>query len=127
MTSHRYTNTEVATQLDQVAARLQILGANRFRVLAFQNAAESIRTLSRSINQVYANGELQAIPGVGKGIAIALSELMETGRVAEFDDLADQVPGGVLEMMQVPDMGPKKAKRLWEESEKLVGFKWKKI
>lgn len=115
MTTHRFTNTDVAALLDQVAARLQILGANRFRVIAFQNAAESIRTLGRSINQVYADGELRAIPGVGKGIADALTELFETGHVAEFDELAALVPDGVIEMMQVPDMGPKKAKRLWEE------------
>ena len=115
MTTHRFTNVDVAALLDQVAARLQILGANRFRVIAFQNAAESIRTLGRSINQVYADGELRTIPGVGKGIADALGELFETGHVVEFDELAAQVPDGVIEMMQVPDMGPKKARRLWEE------------
>ena len=115
MTTHRFTNIEVAALLDQVAARLQILGANRFRVIAFQNAAENIRNLGRNINQVYADGELRAIPGVGKGIADALTELFETGHVAEFDELAAQVPDGVIEMMQAPGPGPKKAKRLWEE------------
>lgn len=98
-----------------MAARLQILDANRFRIIAFQNAAESIRNLGQDINAIYAAGELQSIQGVGKGIADALDELLSTGAVAEFNELAAQVPDGVIAMMQVPDMGPKKAKRLWEE------------
>ncbi len=115
MTTARITNQQAAQLLDQVAARLQILEANRFRVIAFQNAAESIRNLGRTIEAVHAAGELQTIPGVGKGIADALAELLDTGRVVEFDELAAEVPDGVIAMMQVPDMGPKKAKRLWQE------------
>ncbi len=111
----RISNREAADLLDQVAARLQILDANRFRVIAFQNAAESIRNLGQDINAVHAQAGLDSIQGVGKGIAGALNELLENGCVVEFDELAEQVPDGVIEMMQVPDMGPKKAKRLWEE------------
>ena len=105
----------MAELLESVAARLQILGANRFRIIAFQNAAESIRSLGQDINRVFDAGKLDDIPGVGKGIAGALGELFETGTVIEFNELAVQVPDGVIEMMRVPDMGPKKAKRLWEE------------
>ena len=114
-TQHRFTNREIADILAGVAARLQILDANRFRVIAFQNAAESIRNLARDLNQIDAAGELESIPGVGKGIADAVHALLVDGAYAEFDALAAQVPQGVVDMMQVPDMGPKKAKRLWEE------------
>ena len=115
VSTDHFTNRDVAALLDAVAARLQILDANRFRIIAFQNAAESIRHLGQDINAVHAAGELQSIQGVGKGIAVAIDELLTTGAVAEFDELAAQVPDGVVAMMQVPDMGPKKAKRLWEE------------
>jgi len=111
----RLTNRDVAAILAGVAARLQILDANRFRVIAFQNAAESIRNLPQDINALDAAGELTSIPGVGKGIAEALHNLLTTGSDPEFDALFAQVPQGVVEMMQVPDMGPKKARRLWEE------------
>ncbi len=114
-TPHRFTNREVAEILAGVAARLQILDANRFRVIAFQNAAESIRNLARDLNQIDAAGELEQIQGVGRAIADAIHALLVDGAYAEFDALAAQVPQGVVDMMQVPDMGPKKAKRLWEE------------
>jgi DNA polymerase (family 10) len=114
-THHRFTNREVADILAGVAARLQILDANRFRIIAFQNAAESIRNLARDLNQIDAAGELEQIQGVGRAIADAIHALLVDGRYAEFDALAAQVPQGVVDMMQVPDMGPKKAKRLWDE------------
>jgi DNA polymerase (family 10) len=112
---HRLTNKEVAEMLASVAARLQILDANKFRVIAFQNAAENLRNLGQDINALYSRGELQSIPGVGKGIADALQTLFSTGSVPEFDALREQVPDGVVDMMRVPDMGTKKAKRLWDE------------
>lgn len=111
----RYTNKEVADLLFLVADILQILEANRFRIVAFQNAAEGIKNYPQDINAVYTQGNLQEIPGVGKGIAGAVGELLQKGVVAEFEELQIQVPPGVVAMMQVPDMGPKKARRLWQE------------
>ena len=94
---------------------LQILDANRFRVVAFQNASEALRTLGQDVNALHAQGELQSIPGVGKGIAASIDELLTTGQVAEFEELYEQVPPGVVEMVHIPDVGPKTAKRLWQE------------
>jgi len=114
-TERHFTNRDVADLLAGVAARLQILEANRFRVIAFQNAAENIRNLARDVNAYYRENALEQIPGVGAGIAGALRELLGSGHSAEWDALFVQVPEGVVAMMDVPDMGPKKAKRLWEE------------
>lgn len=114
-TTHRFTNREIADLLSSMAARLQILEANRFKVIAYQNAAENIRNMAQDINAVAAANGLDDIPGVGKGIADALRAVLGTGRYADFDELTAQVPHGVVEMMDVPDMGPKKAKRLWQE------------
>ncbi len=71
--------------------------------------------MAQDINAIDAAGELQSIQGVGKGIADAIHSLLTNGYDKEFDELAAQVPQGVVDMMQVPDMGPKKARRLWEE------------
>lgn len=114
-TPHHFSNREVADLLAGVAARLQILEENRFRVIAFQNAAESIRNLSRDVNAYFQEGALQEIPSVGSGIALTLTELFTTGEVKDFVALFGKVPQGVVEMMSVPEMGPKKARRLWEE------------
>lgn len=113
--SVRLTNKEVADLLALVADILQILDANRFRIIAFQNAAEAVKNFPQDLSTIHQQGKLQSIPGIGKGIAGALGELFDKGTVKEFDELKEQVPVGVVDMMQVPDMGPKKARRLWEE------------
>ncbi len=110
-----FNNADVADLLAEVGDILQILDANRFRVIAFQNAAEAVRTLPQDINQVYAAGQLLEIQGIGKGIAGVIGELLSTGQVAEFQDLRKQVPPGVVAMIHVPDVGPKTARRLWQE------------
>jgi DNA polymerase (family 10) len=111
----RYTNKEVADLLQLVADILQILEANRFRIIAFQNGAEAIKNYPQDINAVHAAGKLLEIPGVGKGLAGAVGELLDKGIVAEFEEMKAQVPPGVVAMLQVPDMGPKKVRRLWQE------------
>ena len=71
--------------------------------------------MAHDVNALYARDALGDIPGVGEGIAALLRELFETGQVAEFEQLKEQVPEGVIAMMEVPELGPKKAKRLWDE------------
>ncbi|MCC6458070.1 MAG: DNA polymerase/3'-5' exonuclease PolX [Caldilineaceae bacterium] len=111
----RLANHDVAAELALIGDILQILDANRFRVIAFQNAAESIRTLGQDINTLHAEGKLLTIPAVGKGIADALDELLSNGEAKEFEELKAKVPRGVVEIVQLPDVGPKTAKRLWQE------------
>ena len=111
----RLTNTEIAEQLRLIADMLQIKGENRFRVLAFKNAAESIENLGQDLYSIHDAGELTSIPSVGKGIATDISQLLETGQIDFLENLKQEVPLGVVEMMKVPDLGPKKAARLWQE------------
>ncbi len=111
----RISNLQAADLLAGVAARMQVLEENRFRVAAFENAAESLRNLGRDINSYYAEDKLVEIPSVGQGIAGALRELISSGHVAEFDALYERVPQGVVDMMAIPELGPKKVKRLWQE------------
>jgi len=111
----RISNMQVADLLAGVAARMQVLEENRFRIAAFENAAENIRNLGRDVNAFYAEEKLEEIPGVGKGIAGSLHELFSTGGVVEFDALFERVPQGVVNMLAIPELGPKKVKRLWQE------------
>ncbi len=111
----RLTNIEVARQLRLIGDILLIEGENRFRVLAFKNAAESIENEGQDINGIYAAGELTKIPNVGKGIAVDVGQLLDTGQIEFLEELKKEVPLGVVDMMRVPDMGPKKAARLWHE------------
>ncbi|MEM7132803.1 MAG: DNA polymerase/3'-5' exonuclease PolX [Chloroflexota bacterium] len=108
-------NQDVASTLDQMADMLQIVGANRFRVNAFVNAAEAVRTLSQDINQMSAEEKLLDIQGVGKGIAVHIQDLLDTGTFTELEDLKLEVPSGLLEILQIPDVGPKTVRKLWQE------------
>jgi DNA polymerase (family 10) len=113
--STRTTNQDVVAALQTIGDILLIKGENRFRVLAFHNAAESIANLGQDINAIHAAGELQSIANVGKAIAADIAQLLETGQIGYLEELKAEVPMGVVEMLQVPDMGPKKAARLWQE------------
>ena len=110
-------NQFIATRLDEMASMLQIIGANRFKYLALQNGAETVRNLGQDIASIAAEGDLTDIQGIGKGIAANIKEILETGTFPEYEKLREQVPGGVLEMLQIPDVGPKSVKRFWEELE----------
>ncbi|MCB0140807.1 MAG: hypothetical protein KDE50_12950, partial [Caldilineaceae bacterium] len=109
------TNQDVMAALEKMASLLQIVEANRFQIIAFQNAAEAVHSLAPDINTVAAEGKLQTIPGIGKSIAASIQEFLETGKIADMEKLLEEVPVGVLEMLQVPDVGPKTARRLWQE------------
>ncbi|RME85527.1 MAG: DNA polymerase/3'-5' exonuclease PolX [Caldilineae bacterium] len=111
----RLTNKDVADTLRLLADILEIKGENRFRVLAFRSAADSVEGLGQDLYTLHAAGSLTEIPGVGKGIAADIAQLLETGELAYLEELKREVPLGVVEMMRVPDMGPKKAARLWQE------------
>lgn len=108
-------NQEIAAVLDQMSDMLQIVGANRFKINAFINAAEAVRTLSQPVSKVAEESDLREIQGVGKSIAEHIQEMLDTGTFADLERLKDEVPAGVLEILQIPDVGPKTARRLWQE------------
>ena len=99
---HRFTNREIADLLAGVAARLQVMDANRFRVIAYQNAAENIRNMAQDINSVAASGGLDDIPGVGptrKKALIKAFGSVKRLREACVDEVA-AVPGITRELAE---------------------------
>ena len=108
-------NKQVAELFRSIADLLQILEESRFIVMAYQNAARTIDGLEQDINAVAAAGGLEDLPKIGKAIAEKTGTLLETGSLPYYDELAAQVPAGVVAMMQVPDVGPKTVRRLWKE------------
>ena len=108
-------NKQVADLFRSIGDLLQILGESRFVVIAYQNAARTIDGLEVDINAVAAEGGLEDLPKIGKAIAEKIRTLLETGALPYYNELAAQVPAGVVAMMQVPDVGPKTVQRLWKE------------
>jgi DNA polymerase (family 10) len=109
------TNREIAEFLKRIGDMLDILGENRFKVLAYRRAADNILNLGQDIHTYWQAGTLQEIPGVGQAIAEKADELLTTGQLEFYERLQDQVPTGVVSLLEIPDVGPKTAKLLWEE------------
>lgn len=109
------TNREIADILKRIGDMLDILGENRFKVIAYRRAAENIMSLGQDIRQYWSAGTLQEIPGIGPAIADKIEEMLATGELEFYDRLQDEVPAGVVSLLEIPDVGPKTAKLLWEE------------
>lgn len=108
-------NRQVAELLTNIADLLEIKGENRFKILAYRKAAENITHLDRDINLIWAEGALADVPGVGQAIHDKIDELLRTGRLDFWDRLSAEVPPSLIEVLHIPDVGPKTARALWQE------------
>ncbi len=110
-------NRDVAAAFDEIADLLEFQNANPFRVRAYRNAARRITDLSEPLANVAADParEFTDIEGIGKDLAQKIGELLETGTIAMLEQLRSEIPGGVLAMVRIPGMGPKKAAALHKE------------
>ena len=108
-------NEQLAQVFERIAALLQIKGEQGYRVRAYQRAAESIRSAGQPVEDLWRAGKLQQIPGVGEAIAAKIDELLRTGQLEYYRRLTEEVPESLLDLLQVSDVGPKKAARFWRE------------
>ncbi len=109
-------NLEIARILEQMADLLEIQDANPFRVRAYRNAARTVGSHAVPIRQMVEQGEdVTTLPGIGKDLGEHLRELVSTGRLRRLDELAAAVPRTLIEVMALPGVGPKKARRMWQE------------
>lgn len=109
-------NEKIAAALAQLADLLEFTGANAFRLRAYRNGARIINELPDSVESLIQQGEnLTKFDGIGKGVAEKCHELVETGRLKQLDEILEQVPRTVLDLLNVPKLGPKKAAALFNE------------
>ncbi|OGK19494.1 hypothetical protein A3G67_04210 [Candidatus Roizmanbacteria bacterium RIFCSPLOWO2_12_FULL_40_12] len=106
------TNKEVAHLLRTIAAAHLIKNENRFRIIAYQNAADAVEYLPREIYNIWKDGKLEEVQGIGAVITDALDEYFRKGRSTHFDRVKKGIPETVFELMKVPTLGPKKAYKL---------------
>ena len=106
------TNLEIASLLRNMAAAYQILGENRFKIIAYDRAADSIEHLTSEVKDLWDDGKLGDIPGVGSTIASYLDELFKTGTVKHFEETMKKLPQSIYPLLLVPGIGPKKAYKL---------------
>ncbi len=104
-------NLEVARLLDEIADILDFQGVT-FKPEAYRRAARNIGSMSQDLGEVWEEGRLASLPGVGKAISEKIAEYLETGSLAYHQRLLEEVPRGVLDIMHIPGVGPKTAKLL---------------
>jgi DNA polymerase (family 10) len=110
-------NQEVARTFETLADMLDIEGKeNKFKIIAYRRVAEQIANLDRDVNALWQAGELRSIPGVGQAIEEKIDSLLRTGTFSLYERLKKEIPAGVVAMLAIPDMGPKRAKMIWKEA-----------
>jgi DNA polymerase (family X) len=108
-------NSDIARNLEKLADLLEIEGANPFRIRAYRNAARVVEELPRSVTAMTAAGEnLAELPGIGEDLADKIEALAETGHIPVLDEIERRTPVGLLALLDVPGLGPKRAKLLNE-------------
>jgi len=111
------TNQEIAHLLRQIAAAFAIKDEKKhyFQIVAYQKAADAIEKSTTQAVDLYNDGKLDSLPGVGPSIKQHLTDLFKKGRVAHFDTVLKGIPKAVFPLLDIPSFGPKKAYKLVEK------------
>lgn len=102
-------NQSIAQMLFEVAAVLEVTGGDRFRTRAYQEAAKSIENYPVEVRDLWEQGNLGDVAGVGKAIAGYLDEFFKTGRIRHFEPILKKVPAGMFPLLSISGIGPKTA------------------
>ncbi len=111
------TNAEIAAALEELGVLYELDGAVKYRVLAYSTAAKAIRESPVSVAELAAKGKATDVPGVGKTLAEKIDALIETGEIPAAVKLKAKFPPTLIEVTRVPGVGPKTARRLFEDLE----------
>lgn len=114
MMATRDVNETIADMFDTIADVLELQGDIPYRIRAYRNAARTIRDLDRNVADVAAEGKLEELPGIGKDLAEKIREFLRTGRMAKYEEVVSQVPPGLIELLHIPGLGPKRVRLLHE-------------
>jgi len=106
---------QVAEVLVKIATLLELKGENPFKSRAYQNAARTIEALSEPLDKLVAEARLAELKGIGEALQQKITELVTTGRLQYYEDLKAATPPGLVAMLDIPGLGPKKIKALLDE------------
>ncbi len=108
-------NAQIAKIFRDIAKLLELKGDNPFRIRAYERAALNIDSLAEDLEVFLKRGELTSISGIGKDLALKIEEIIKTGTLSFYEDLKKQIPQGLLTMMEIPGIGPKTVKYIYEK------------
>src|SRR6476660_9844945 len=113
------TNEDIARRFNRMAALMEVRGEDQFRLRSYRMAAEAIETWPTEMQTIVKEEEgasgLQEIPGVGKAIASKIVELLEKGTFDAWDRMTVETPETVLDLLDLPGVGPKTAANLHQK------------
>ena len=107
--------SEITDILEEIAVLLELKGENPFKARAYTNAARMLDNYEGDIAQLVAENRIGELPGIGEALQQKITELVKTGRLDYYEKLRASVPEGLLAMMEIPALGPKKIKALHEQ------------
>ena len=108
-------NATIAALFDELADLYELDGASIHRVLAYRTAAKTVREAPRSIAALTRAGTVTSLPGIGKTLEEKVVQLLETGTIPAVEKLRGRYPPGLVDITRLPGLGPKKARRLFDE------------
>ncbi len=111
-------NEEIANRFNRMASLMEVRGEDTFRIRSYRMAAEAIETWPTPMQKIAAQDGLAGlleIPGVGKALAGKIIELIETGTFAAWEKLTAETPATVLDLLELPGIGPKTAATLHQK------------
>lgn len=109
------TNRDIADIFEKCANLLQLKGESIHRYLAYQRAAETIRELPRDLRAISAEKGLVELPNIGKTLAEKIDEMLTTGKLSFYEKLIAEIPVGLIDIMNINGVGPKKAMMFYKE------------
>ncbi len=109
------TKADVSRILEEMANIFEILGDNPFKIRSYRNAARALDNLPRDLGEMLSSGELIEVKGIGKSLFSQIEELYTTGRLVLYDETKEKIPGGLLGLLRIPGIGPKKVRVLYEK------------
>lgn len=110
-----FTNKDVYELFDAIADLMEILGEDRFRILAYRRASQALQVVELPLYELHQRDRLHKIDGLSKGMAEKVAELFVTGDIEYYSRLQERMPVGVRELLRVPHIGPRTAGRLYKE------------
>jgi DNA polymerase (family X) len=108
-------NAEIAAAFEELATLYELDGAVVYRVLAYRNAAKSIRESGVSVAEMAAQGRAEELAGIGKTIAEKIQALVELGEIPAAAKLKAKIPEGLVAITHIPGLGPKRTRQLHRE------------
>ncbi len=106
---------KVIAILDEMGTLLELQGANPFKARAFHTASRALEGVTEDLAPLVQSGDLLKVNGIGKSIAKIIGDLVMTGESSEYNELRSHFPPGVLDMLRIQGLGPKKVKILFEQ------------